>query len=142
MDRKTDYDDIINMPHHVSNKHAHMSMHDRAAQFAPFTALTGHNDAIRETARITEREKIIDDDMKSVLDERIAYIRYNISSKPSVSIDYFVSDEKKEGGRYFNIKGNVEKLDFYKKIIRLTDGKEISVDNIINIDILWTITCN
>lgn len=136
MDRETDYDDIINMPHHVSNTHAHMSMHDRAAQFAPFTALTGHNDAIRETARVTEREKNIDDDMKSVLDERIAYIRYNISSKPGVSIDYFVPDEKKEGGRYFNIKGNVEKLDFYKKIIRLTDGKEISVENIINIEIV------
>lgn len=135
MDKETNYNDIINMPHHVSLTHNHMSMHDRAAQFAPFAALTGHNDAIRETARVTEFEKIIDDDMRSVLDEKIAYINYNISSKPRISIKYFVHDEKKEGGRYVTVCGNVEKLDFDKKIIKLTDGKEISVKNVVNIEL-------
>lgn len=130
------YDDIINMSHHVSKKHKSMTMYERAAQFAPFAALTGHDEAICETSRITENKKELDDDMKRILDDKIAYIKFNILEKPEISIKYFIPDEKKQGGGYTLYSGNVDKIDNYKRVIKMTDGSEIPIDNIMDIKLL------
>lgn len=100
------YDDIINLPHHVSTKHQRLSMEQRAAQFAPFAALTGYGDAIKETARITEDRIELDDEEKIKLDNKLKKIQNNISNKPKVIVTYFVPDIRKSGGEYITKVGN------------------------------------
>ncbi|MCD8005221.1 MAG: hypothetical protein LUE91_06155, partial [Oscillospiraceae bacterium] len=95
-----DYSDIINLPHHVSATRPHMSMHDRAAQFSPFAALTGYDAAVKETARLTDQRAELDDDMKEKLSERINLLQENLAAAPAVEITYFIPDERKEGGAY------------------------------------------
>ena len=98
------YDDIIQLPHHVSSVHPHMSIHDRAAQFAPFAALTGHGAAIAETARLTDEKLELDESQKMVLDQKLLNIMHN-ADKKCVSIEYFVKDDRKAGGRYEHVSG-------------------------------------
>ena len=93
---KDNYEDIINLPHHVSPKRRHMSLYDRAAQFAPFAALTGYDDAINETARFTDNLIEMDDNARTILDNKIAEIR-GIDS-PSVTITHFVPDPLYDSG--------------------------------------------
>ncbi|MFG6319323.1 MAG: hypothetical protein K1W33_05650, partial [Clostridia bacterium] len=108
MNTTNKYDDIINLPHYISKKHPQMSIEARAAQFAPFAALTGHSEAIRETARLTDERIEIDEDLKVIIDSKLRMIQKKISLKPTVSITYFVPDEKKKGGEYVTIVGNVK----------------------------------
>src|ERR1035437_4752031 len=94
------YDDIIHLPHHISTTHPHMSAYDRAAQFAPFAALTGHDAAIAETARLTERRVELDEYSKADLNQRLCIIQDRMDEQPEVSITYFQPDQRKTGGAY------------------------------------------
>ena len=130
---KDNYEDIINLPHHVSPKRRHMSLYDRAAQFAPFAALTGYDDAINETARFTDNLIEMDDNARTILDNKIAEIM-GIDS-PSVTITHFVPDSLKDGGQYTSSSGIIKKIDDYKKTIIMQDGLIISIQNILDIEI-------
>lgn len=127
------YDDIINLPHHVSKKHPQMSLYARSAQFAPFAALTGYEDAIKETSRETSEKIDIDDELKSILDSKLQIIMEHIKNKPEISFTYFIPDSKKDGGSYITVIGIVRKIDLYNQIIYLANNTEIPINDIINI---------
>ena len=127
------YNDIINLPHHVSNTRKHMTLHNRAAQFAPFAALKGYDSAIKEEARITSKKIELDEELKTIINENIKLINNNIKEKPKVIITYFIPDNKKTGGSYETIICNVKKIDNVNKFIVLTDNKRINFDNLLNI---------
>lgn len=127
------YDDIINLPHHISKKHPQMSLEARAAQFAPFAALTGYDNAVKETARLTNERIDLDEEAKIMLDAKLQVIREQLSEKPLVTITYFVPDARKDGGKYITTAGNVKKIDDYKHLIILDNGVEIPIDEIIDI---------
>ena len=130
---KGKYDDIINMPHHISKKHPRMSLENRSAQFAPFAALTGYEDEVEETARLTDKRIEITDEIKSTINMRLQIIQEKINTKPKVTIKYFIPDNKKEGGSYKTVTSNVLKIDQYKKLVVLKDNTKIFISDIINI---------
>lgn len=133
-DRKIeDYQDIINLPHHVSETRPHMSMRDRAAQFSPFAALTGYDAAVKETARLTDQRAELDEEVKQNISERLNLIQENLAAASVVEITYFVSDERKEGGAYNTAIGTAKKIDEYQRLVVLTDGTDIPIDEIIEI---------
>ncbi len=127
------YDDIINMPHHRSDTHPHMSMHDRAAQFAPFAALTGHSALIRETARLTSKRVFLDDFAIEELNARLCEIAQHGSDDREYSITYFVPDMHKDGGAYVTSKGTVKKIDPFERMLIMTDGRRIEFSDIVDI---------
>lgn len=127
------YDDIINLPHHVSKRHPQMSLYARSAQFAPFAALTGYEDAIKETSRETSEKIDIDDELKSILDSKLQIIMEQKKNKPEISITYFISDLKKDGGSYITVTGIIKKIDLYNQHICLANNTEIPINDIINI---------
>ena len=124
------YDDIINLPHHVSKKHPQMSLHDRAAQFSPFAALTGHKAAINEAARLTDKKQILSEDVIAKLNEQLNLIKENIGTNQTVTITYFVPDDKKSGGAYISHTGVVKKIDEYNHTVILTDKTVIPIEQI------------
>lgn len=124
------YDDIINLPHHVSKKHPQMSLHDRAAQFSPFAALTGHKAAINETARLTDEKQILSEDVIAKLNEQLNLIKENIGTNQTVTITYFVPDDKKSGGAYISNTGVVKKIDEYNRTVIMTDKTVIPIEQI------------
>jgi len=124
------YDDMLYLPHHQSVKRPHMSMRDRAAQFSPFAALTGHEAAIAETARLTDKRLTLDEDAKIDLDEKLQFIQENLDCSPVVSITYFVPDEKKEGGAYLTMTGVVRRIDPVAKSVIFTDRRSIQIEDI------------
>lgn len=127
------YDDIINLSHHVSSTRPHMSIEERAAQFSPFAALTGHEDAIKETARQTEREIILDENELEILDEKLKAILSDKSDNKNIKVVYYVPDENKNGGKYVECSGRVKKMDEYRHVLVMEDGTEISVGRIADI---------
>ena len=127
------YKDIINLPHHQSLRRPRMAMIDRAAQFSPFAALTGHNDAIIETARLTDRKIELDEGTKSIINEKIQMISDFLFEKPTITFTHFEPDIKKEGGTYLNTTGTVKKIDEFKREIILTDGRIILIEHIYDI---------
>ncbi len=129
---------MYDMSHHVSDRHSHMSIHDRAAQFAPFAALTGHGAAIAETARLTEDKLELDESQKAVLDQKLTNIMHS-ADEISVDVEYFVRDERKSGGRYEHVSGRIKKVDMYRQMILMEDEKrrcivEIPVDDVYDIN--------
>lgn len=128
------YDDIINLPHHVSKTHPHMPIIDRAAQFSPFAALTGYDTAVKETARLTDRRIELDEYEKEALREKLNLIVEMIDEKPEVTITHFQPDTKKNGGAYLSITGRVKKIDEYERVVCLTDGAKIAIDEIFAIE--------
>ena len=98
------YDDIINLPHHQSATRPHMSNYDRAAQFAPFAALTGYDDAVKETARLTDRRIELDEGEKAAIDQRLLLVQERLPEPTEVTITYFVSDKRKAGGAYVSVR--------------------------------------
>lgn len=124
------YDDIINLPHHVSTKHPHMAPIDRAAQFSPFAALTGHDEAIKETARLTDERMELDENRKELLDARLQLLREHLGEKPTVTFTFFEPDEKKSGGAYVTVTGSVKKIEEYENKIILEEGAAIFIDDI------------
>ena len=127
------YEDIINLPHYEPRNHARMSIQSRAAQFSPFAALTGYDDAVRETARITDKKIEIDDGLKNILNNRLQILIDNIKSKPKASFTYFVKDKNKDGGKYITIIGSIKKVDKVKELVILENKTSISINDIINI---------
>ncbi len=133
MNNQNKYNDIINLEHHISKIHKQMSLENRAVQFAPFSALTGYDEAIKETTRITQDRIELDEELKHTLNKKIICINNQISSNPKVTITYFIPDSKKLGGKYQTITGNVRKIDKYNKIIMLINGLKIPIIEIIDI---------
>lgn len=128
------YDDIINLPHHVSVRHPQMPLLNRAAQFSPFAALTGYDTAIKETARITEEWIELDESRKEMLDERLQIIRGRIAERLEITFTYFKPDEKKSGGAYLTVTGRVRKIDEYRHQIILEDGTALNMDKLFSIE--------
>ena len=128
------YDDIINLPHHVSIKHKHMSMEMRAAQFAPFAALTGYEDAVKETGRLTSERIELDEEQKVILDEKLKIINDKIIQHPKISLTYFIPDMRKEGGKYETVAKEIKKIDEFKHSIIMMDGEEILINDIVAIE--------
>lgn len=128
------YDDMLDMPHHVSTVHPQMSRHDRAAQFSAFRALTGYEDAVKEAARLTGERIELDDETLLLLNAKMQILQDEIKSRPEISVTYFVPDTKKAGGEYVNVTGNVKRVDDVERTIIMLDGKEIPIDDIIGIE--------
>ena len=133
-DTKSKYGDIIDLPYRKSTAHPHMAMEERAAQFSPFAALTGHEAAIAETARLTDVRVEQDEDMREHLDRKLAEIRQRLSKHPEISVVYFKPDEKKEGGSYSLHRGSVKKIDDFRQLIVFSDGMEIGIGDIVEIE--------
>ena len=129
------YEDIINLPHHISKKHPQMTMESRAAQFAPFAALVGYEDAVEETARLTTKRIELNEEEKNILDMKLQMLKeqMHVQIYPEISIMYFVPDLKKDGGKYIKISGTIKKIDEYKQLLILDDKTEIPISEIISI---------
>ena len=127
------YDSIINLEHYKSKKHPPMSLYARSAQFAPFAALTGYEEAVSETAREVENEVELDEELKAILDSKIQILSEQIKKKPEVVFTYFVSDLTKDGGAYISVTGIVNKIDSLSQTIILEDKTEIPIFDIIDI---------
>ena len=126
------YEDILHLPHHVSPTRAKMSMIERAAQFAPFAALTGYDAAIQETARLTGQRVELDESEKAALDQKLQQLLSLLPIRPSVKICHFVEDSRKEGGEYITTLGCLQKIDFYSRSL-LVDGILISIDDCLSL---------
>ena len=133
--KKNAYDDIINLPHHVSPTRPRIPRRDRAAQFAPFAALTGYHSAIEETARLTEERTERSESELSELNERIHILTERIDEHPQVEITYFKPDERKDGGAYLTVKSRAKRLNEYERFILLENGTEIPFDDIYKIEL-------
>lgn len=128
------YEDIINLPHHVSKTHPQMPLCDRAAQFSPFAALTGYEDAIRETARLTDTWVQLSEDRKQELDEKLQRLISEKGRIEPVTITFFQSDERKAGGSYRTVTGQIRKFDMYKRKLLFKNGAEIDIEKITDIN--------
>jgi len=127
------YDDIINMQHHVSHSRPRMSNYERAAQFSPFAALTGYEEAVKETERLTDQMLELTEDEKSALNEKLQIILENIDSAPTVTLTYFEPDKRKAGGKYISKSGKVKDIDSYTRAVVFEDKTVIKIDVIKNI---------
>lgn len=127
------YDDIINMPHHVSTKHPRLSMEQRTAQFAPFAALSGFEDAIDETSRITEDRIELNEEEKLKIDNILQKLKNEISKRPKATITYFVPDIRKSGGEYLTKIGNLKRIDEFRQLIIFEDKTEIPIKEVVEI---------
>ena len=130
-----DYDDIIDLPHHVSTTRPQMSRLDRAAQFAPFAALTGYGAAIKETARLTDERSELGEYELMELNAGIHMLMERIDEHPQVEITYFKPDERKDGGAYLTVKSRAKRLNEYERFLLLEDGTEIPFDDIYKIEL-------
>lgn len=128
------YADIIDLPHHQSERRQKMSNYDRAAQFSPFAALTGHADSIKETARLTDDYNEPSEQMKAIMDKKILFLMEQLENQPEITITFFKPDEKKEGGAYITITGVVKKIKTYERQMQMTTGDLIPIDMIFGID--------
>jgi len=127
------YSDIINLPYHVSKKYPRMSIEMRAAQFAPFSALTGYSDEITETARLTDKENKMSEDMKSIIDMKLQIIDEHIKELPKIKVIYFVKDKLKTGGKYIEHIGNLKRIDKVHQELIFSDKFKINISNIYDI---------
>ena len=127
------YDDIIGLPHHTSPRHPRMSMRDRAAQFAPFSALTGYGDVVDETARLTDGRIVLSEDAKALLDLKQRLLQERIDTKPEITVTYFVKDARKSGGSYQTVRGRLLRIDEVEKSLVLEGGRRISTQDVIDI---------
>ncbi|MBR2868653.1 MAG: hypothetical protein IKB88_06295 [Clostridia bacterium] len=128
------YEDIINLPHHVSIKHPHMKMIDRAAQFSPFAALTGHGSAVAETVRLTQEYSEPDEYEKNIINEKLRFLSDCIARHPEAEITYFEPDKRKNGGEYLTASGRIGKFDSYNRYVIMEDGRKIAIDFISDIN--------
>jgi len=128
------YDKIMGLPHHVSKTRPQMPMSDRAAQFAPFAALTGYDAAIKETGRLTDERIELDVEALSALDMKYQLLMEALDEAPEVTITYFQPDERKAGGKYVSAVGTVKKIDDFERRITMRDGTRIPMDDVLSID--------
>ncbi|KAF5065296.1 hypothetical protein DSECCO2_275570 [anaerobic digester metagenome] len=127
------YDDIIHLPHHVSETHPRMPVSDRAAQFAPFAALIGYDAAVKETARLTNQRIELSEEEKAALDAQLRFAAERIGDGSEVTITYFQPDGKKSGGAYVDVTGRIKKIDDVNRQIIMRDDTNISIDEIIQL---------
>ena len=132
MNRK--YNEIMGLPHHVSKNRPQMPMSDRAAQFAPFAALTGYDAAIKETGRLTDERIELDVEALSALDMKYQLLMEALDEAPEVTITYFQPDERKAGGKYVSAVGAVKKIDDFERRITMQDGAKIPMDDVLSIE--------
>ena len=132
MNRK--YNEIMGLPHHVSKTRPQMPMSDRAAQFAPFAALTGYDAAIKETGRLTDERIELDVEALSALDMKYQLLMEALDEAPEVTITYFQPDERKAGGKYVSAVGAVKKIDDFERRITMQDGAKIPMDDVLSIE--------
>ena len=124
------YDEIMELPHHVSKTRPQMPLSDRAAQFAPFAALTGYDSAIKETGRLTDERIELDEEALTALDRKYQLLMDTLDDAPEVTIIYFQPDERKSGGQYVSATGTVKKVDTFGRRILLQDGTRIPLDSV------------
>lgn len=128
------YEDIISLPHHVSASRPHMPIPDRAAQFAPFAALSGHDAAVKETARLTQERRELDEGIREILDEKLRMVQEMLhEDQPQITVTYFCPDERKAGGAYVTVSGQVRKIDLYGHSLIMGDGRQIPIEEIYDI---------
>lgn len=141
MAEKFPYEDIVNLPPHISKRHPQPTMMDRAARFAPFAAITGYEEMVLEEARVTEERIDLDEGALSHLNEKLNMIQEFLDEEPEVTITYFEPDKKKSGGAYVSITGTVKRIDEYEHLVLMTDGKKIKIEEIYNIqgDLFYTL---
>ena len=128
------YDDIFCLPHPVSEKHAPMSLSDRAAQFAPFAALTGFDCAIRETARLTDQPFSFTESKKEEINGKLCWLLTQTDQHPEVTVTYFETDDYKPGGSYLQVTGKLHSIDPVRSVLILADGKRIGFEQIYEIE--------
>ena len=131
MEQDHRYDDLLDLPHPVSQRHPRMSAHDRAAQFSPFAALTRHSAAMEETARLTDRKLEPSELQLEELNANLLAVQAHIREKPAVRITYFVPDARKSGGEYQTISGRVRHIDEATQTLFLTDDTRVPLDDIL-----------
>ena len=119
------YDDIIQLPHPTSARHPRMSLSNRAAQFSPFAALSGHSAALAETARLTDQQIELSDDDKAVLDQKQRILLEHIKEHPEISVTWFQPDEKKDGGQYITTTGRLKRIDEFNQVLLLAGNIKI-----------------
>lgn len=133
------YEDIIDLPHYVSKKHPRMSTMARAAQFAPFAALTGYEDAINETARFTDQKMELDENKKAELDEKMGYLLENlkkpVEEREQVTFTWFQKDARKEGGTYIDCTEKIKRINTYTQRVTMMDETQIAMEDIVEIQI-------
>jgi hypothetical protein len=129
-DRNNKYEDIINLPHHVSSRHLHMPLQNRAAQFSPFAALSGYAAVIRETQRQTQDRIELNEDVREELDQKLQMLQAYSGTEVEVEVTYFVPDSKKAGGSYETCSGKVRKIDWQGRRLWMEDGSVIPVEQI------------
>ena len=127
------YNEIINLPHHVSKTRPQMPMSDRAAQFAPFAALTGYDAAIKETGRLTDEKIEMDEEALNILNMKFQILARSLDDEPEVTFTYFKPDERKAGGAYLEVTGMVKKVDDCERLIVMQNGTKMPMDDILNI---------
>jgi len=132
--QKSRYDDIIHLPHPISPRHPRMSVRSRAAQFAPFAALSGYGDAIDETGRLTDRQILPDESEVSSLERRLQLLWENLAAQPRAIFTYFRPDERKSGGAYFTVEGTVKKIDPIEKAVTLQRGTVIPMEDLLSVE--------
>lgn len=128
------YDDIINLPHHVSKKRPQMPRADRAAQFAPFSALVGYGAALVETARLTDRRIELEEDDRTALDRKQQKLMERIGERPEIAVTWFVPDARKDGGQYITTVGRLKRIDEVRRVMVLVDRTEIPLNDIFDIE--------
>ena len=134
MNKPSKYDNIINLPHHVSETRPRMSQRDRAAQFSPFAALTGYDSEIKETARLTDEMLELDDYAISRIDGCLQILIDNAQERPTISITFFKADARKSGGTYVTASGDFRRIDESNRTVVLTDGTKIPIEDIYTIE--------
>lgn len=134
MNNMKKYENIIDLPHHTSDKRPRMSRENRAVQFSPFAALTGYNAEINETARLTDEKLELSEDRINDINTKLQIIMDNIDEYPEVTVEYFVPDEKKSGGSYIKIIGNIRRIDEHERILIMKDNHTVPIGDIYSID--------
>ena len=130
----TDYDDIIHLPHHVSQNHPQMPLRDRAAQFAPFAALTGYEAAVGETARLTSERRELDPQEAEELNRRLTDLAARLKDRPEATIEYFVPDDRKAGGAYVSVTSVVRNISVAERTVTMESGEVIPIDEIVFVE--------
>ena len=129
-----DYSDILYHPHHVSEKHPHLSKESRAAQFSPYAALTGYDDLIEETARVTDSRVELDESKREELDRKLAFL-LSEGRGTGARFTFFQEDPRKEGGEYVTVSGVPVRFRRWEREILLDDGTRINADDLREIEI-------
>lgn len=133
MGEKFPYEDIVDLPPHISKRYPQPTMMDRAARFAPFAAITGYEEMVLEEARVTEERIELDECALALLNEKLNMIQEFLDEEPEVTITYFEPDKKKDGGAYISVTGTVKRIDEYERLVIMNDGTKIRIEEIYNL---------